>query len=249
VRAVSALEFSELILENASFGRDQDTTPTRWGSFRIRRLPYFDTIPRTRLYSPDFISCVFGWHVLENEWDGLFCEVESPTKIMVNSYRMPLCLKWRSETEEALTKRSRGIGSLWTNAIKQIPPGEIGFIYIAYPEGGRPAIANARTRHILKTMEESWLLASLVRTHPRDRHQPVVPATDARRTPRPNRKCLARGRKGTGALVDLSALDRLHAPVRVTGLRCGWHLKESFTQLACYRRKSTTLMAVAAAWP
>jgi hypothetical protein len=156
VRAVSPREFSEPILDNASFGRDQDTTPTRWGSFRIRRLPYYDTIPRTRLYSPDFIGHAFGWQVLENEWDGLFCEVEAPTTIMVNSYRMPLCLKWRSETEEALTKRSRGIGSLWTNAIKQIPPGEIGFVYIAYPEGGRPAIADARTRHILKTMEESW---------------------------------------------------------------------------------------------
>ena len=33
-----------------------------------------------------------------------------------------------SVTEEALTKRSRGIGSLWTNAIKQIPPGEIGLV-------------------------------------------------------------------------------------------------------------------------
>jgi len=156
VRAISARELAEPILENASFGRDQDTTPTRWGSFRIRRLPHFDTIPRTRLYSPDFISHVFGWHVLENEWDGIFCEVESPTAIMVNSYRMPLCLKWRSETEEAVTRRARGIRSLWTNAIKQIPPGEIGFVYIAYPEGGRPAIADARTQHILKTMEESW---------------------------------------------------------------------------------------------
>lgn len=156
VRSVSAGEFSEPILENASFGRDQETTATTWGSFRIRRLPYFDTIPRTRLYSPDFIRHVFGWDVMENEWDGLFCEVESPASIMVNSYRMPICLKWRSEAEEAITKRSRGIGSLWTNAIKQIPPGEIGFVYIAYPEGGRPATADARTKHILKTMEESW---------------------------------------------------------------------------------------------
>jgi len=156
VRTISAGEFSEAILESANFGRDQETTPTRWGSFRIRRLPYCDRIPRTRLYSPDFIRHVFGWDVLENEWDGLFCEVESPSTIMVNSYRMPLCLKWRSEAEEAVTRRSRGIGSLWTNAIKQIPAGEIGFVYIAYPEGGRPAIADARTQHILKTMEESW---------------------------------------------------------------------------------------------
>ena len=156
LRLVSAAEFAEVILAAASQGRDQDTTPTSWGSLAIQRLPILTASPRMRLYSPDFIQQVFGWEVLENEWDGLLCEVEAPREIMVRSYRMPLCLKWRSESEEALTKRSRGIASLWTNAIKQIPAGDIGFVYIAYPEGGRPAIADARTRHILKSMEESW---------------------------------------------------------------------------------------------
>jgi len=156
LRSVSAAAFSGAILEAVSPAYDRDTQPTPWGSFRIRRLPYCDSVPRTRLYSPDFIHQVFGWEALENEWDGLICEVEAPSRIMVKSYRMPLCLKWRSESEEALTKKSRGVASLWTNAIKQIPPGEIGFVYIAYPEGGRPAIADARTRHVLKSMEESW---------------------------------------------------------------------------------------------
>jgi hypothetical protein len=69
---------------------------------------------------------------------------------------MPLCLKWRSESEEALTKKARGITSLWADAVKQIPDGEIGFVYIAYPEGARPGLADARTRHILKAGTEVW---------------------------------------------------------------------------------------------
>lgn len=156
LRLVSAADFAKAVLGAASHSRDQDSQSTSWGSLAIRRLPYSDSVRRTRLYSPGFIQQVFRWEVLENEWDGLLCQVEAPRQTMVRSYRMPFCLKWRSESEEALTKRSRGIASLWTSAIKQIPAGEIGFVYIAYPEGGRPAIADARTRHILKSMEESW---------------------------------------------------------------------------------------------
>jgi hypothetical protein len=69
---------------------------------------------------------------------------------------MPLCLKWRSDSEEALTKKARGVTSLWADALKQIPDGEMGFIYIAYPEGARPALADARTRDILNGATESW---------------------------------------------------------------------------------------------
>jgi hypothetical protein len=34
----------------------------------------------------------------------------------------------------ALTKKARGLTSLWAHAVQQIPNGEIGFVYIAYPE-------------------------------------------------------------------------------------------------------------------
>jgi hypothetical protein len=67
-----------------------------------------------------------------------------------------LCLKWRSESEEALTKKARGIKSLWVDAVKQIPDGEMGFVYIAYPEGSRAGIADARTRQIMKELNEAW---------------------------------------------------------------------------------------------
>jgi hypothetical protein len=46
--------------------------------------------------------------------------------------------------------------SLWARAVQQIPDGEISFVYIAYPEGGRPVVADARTQYIIKSMEESW---------------------------------------------------------------------------------------------
>ena len=110
---------------------------TGWGSLAFRRLAYYDTIQRTRLYSPNYLGQVFQWVEIQDDWDGLLCEVEAPWRIEVNSFRAPICVKWRSESETALTKKSRGISSLWTNAVKQIPPGEIGFIYIAYPEGSR----------------------------------------------------------------------------------------------------------------
>jgi len=155
--SVSCAEFLDDILAAARHDQDREPKPTRWGSLAVRRLPFWGRVPATRLHSPDFLQQVFGWDPLQAEWDGLLCEVEAPPGIDVDKFRLPLCLKWRSESEQALTKRARGITSLWANAVKQIPDGEIGFVYIAYPEGARPAIADARTRHILKYMEkESW---------------------------------------------------------------------------------------------
>jgi hypothetical protein len=156
LRSVSSVEFSADVLAAASHERDQGYKRTGWGSLAVRRLPFWESISATRLYSPDFLHQVFDWDPMQVEWDGLLCEVGTPTQISVESYIAPLCLKWRSESEEALTKKSRGITSLWADAVKQIPDGEIGFVYIAYPEGARPAIADARTQHILGSMEKSW---------------------------------------------------------------------------------------------
>lgn len=156
LRSISSAEFSADVLAAVSHERDQDTRRTAWGSVAVRRLPFWDSVSSTRLYSPDYLHHVFGWDPMQVEWDGLLCEVGTPGQISVESFIAPLCLKWRSESEEALTKRSRGITSLWADAVKQIPDGEIGFIYIAYPEGARPAIADARTKHILGSMEKSW---------------------------------------------------------------------------------------------
>ena len=169
LRSVSPTEFVDQVLAVANSGHGQKPRPNPWGSIALRPLPFFGKMPVTRLYSPDFLQKVFDWHPLQDMWDGLLvqnaylfemekreCEVESPFRIKASSFRMPICLKWRSESEEALTKKARGIASLWAKAVKQIPDGDNGFVYIAYPEGSRSAIADARTSHVMKSMEESW---------------------------------------------------------------------------------------------
>jgi len=75
---------------------------------------------------------------------------------MVEIYTAPLCLKWKSESEEALMKKSRGITALLAAAVDQIPDGDIGFVYVAYPEGSRAELADARTRFIRDTAPKFW---------------------------------------------------------------------------------------------
>lgn len=157
VRLVSPGDFLHDVVTVAKQNRERELFPTQWGSLAIRGLPLRGDVPGTRLYSPDFLQRVFDWSPAQSEWDGLLCEVEAPERIAVEKFSQPLCLKWRSESEEALTKKARGVTSLWADAVRQIPDGEIGFIYIAYPEGAREAIADARTRHILEYMgKECW---------------------------------------------------------------------------------------------
>jgi hypothetical protein len=156
LRDLKAEAFVKDVLAAADPHKDLEQRQVPWGSIAVRRLPYYDTVPLTRLYSPDFLERVFDWRVFQSDWDGILCEVEPPRGILVRKYRWPICLKWRSDNPEAFVKKSRGIMSQWGSAVKQIPPGDIGFIYIAYPEGSRPAVADARTKNIIKSMEESW---------------------------------------------------------------------------------------------
>jgi hypothetical protein len=135
---------------------DAERTVEEWGSLAYRRLPFGGDVPDTRLYSPDYLKRVFAWSTIDNDWDGLMCEVQPPERVRVKTFRLPFCLKWRSDSPEALTKKARGITSLWAKAVKQVPPGEIGFIYIAYPEGQRAELADARTRHIAEMSQKLW---------------------------------------------------------------------------------------------
>lgn len=154
LRSVSGAEFVECAL--AAIRHEGNQESTAWGCLVFRRFVFNGSLSATRLYSPEYLQRVFDWNVLQDEWDGLLCEVEPPSRVDVKTFRMPMCLKWRSESEEALTKKARGITSLWADAVKQIPDGEIGVVYIAYPEGARPALADARTRHILQAATEFW---------------------------------------------------------------------------------------------
>lgn len=156
LQSVSREEFAELAKTVVARPDRQELVVARWGSLTFQSLPHLRSVEETRLYSPQFLEEAFGWDVLQEEWDGILCEVEAPSRIDVELFKGPLCLKWRSESGEALVKKARGIKSLWVEAIKQIPDGEMGFIYVAYPEGSRAAIADARTRQILNELNGVW---------------------------------------------------------------------------------------------
>ncbi len=156
VGSVEVAEFSEAVLAMVEHADMREPIETRWGSLAFRPHPQLRTVQETRLYSPDYLQEAFDWNPLQDQWDGLLCEVDSPPNIRVELITRPLCLKWRSETEEALTKKARGVTSLWANAARQIPDGDIGFIYVAYPEGARPTVADARTRHILNAGRDDF---------------------------------------------------------------------------------------------
>ena len=136
----------------------EDWQITNWGRMRVVRLPYVVDFPRCRLFSPIFMEKVFGWSALvadeHEEWDGILCEVEQPHRATVTKARHPNCLKWRSIGESALNKKARGVSTLIANAISQIPDGEMGFVYVAYPEGARSMIADNRTKDLLDRIEE-----------------------------------------------------------------------------------------------
>jgi hypothetical protein len=156
VERVNPDDFVRIVTPALDQTADAEGIVAEWGELSYRRLPFNGNTSDTRLYSPDYLQEVFGWSPLDNDWDGLLCDVEQPVRVRVNSYRLPFCMKWRSDSPEALTKKARGVTSLWASAAKQIPAGEVGFIYIAYPEGQRGEVADARTRHIVATSLELW---------------------------------------------------------------------------------------------
>jgi hypothetical protein len=152
VHSIPREKVVETVVEVALENRNAETFAAEWGTLAVRRVPFWSAIDATRLYSPDFLKQVFSWEPAQSDWDGLVCEVEDPSGIIVERAKSPLCLKWRSESAEALTKKARGITSLWAKAVKQIPDGEVGFVYIAYPEGAREPLADARTSYIVEYM-------------------------------------------------------------------------------------------------
>lgn len=153
---VASQEFTDASLAATKQTSSSVAAPAPWGTLRFVPLPHRRTINDTVLYSPDYLEQVFGWDPLQDAWDGLLCQVEAPPQLEVSMFTMPICLKWVSRSDQALAKKQRGIRSLWADAIQQIPDGDVGFVYVAYPEGARPEIADGRTRFIRDTMREVW---------------------------------------------------------------------------------------------
>ena len=100
---------------------------------------------RTRLYSPEFLERVFGTDLEMDEFDGICAVVDNDRVPEVERAELPLLLKWTSNSPAALERKLQSIKNLWVEAADQIPTGEMGLIYLAYEEGHRPSLADART--------------------------------------------------------------------------------------------------------
>jgi hypothetical protein len=92
---------------------------------------------------------VFDWDFDNAEYDGLCGVVENSQAMMVDRAELPFCLKWKDESENALSGKARLLAKQLIEAFDQVPVGEAGFVYIAYEETHRSAIADHRTqRHL-----------------------------------------------------------------------------------------------------
>ena len=118
---------------------------TAWGTLDLKPVAVSTTFEPTRLYSPDFLSRVFGIDLEEDEFDGICVVVKNDKFPMADRAELPFLMKWTSNSKVAIEKKLRTIMSLWIEAVSQIPTGEAGLIYLAYEEGHRPSLADART--------------------------------------------------------------------------------------------------------
>ena len=128
---------------------------TEWGSIQLRPVEVSQEFERTRLYSPDFLERVFGTDLEMHEFDGICAVAANDSYPEVERAELPFLLKWTSDSPAALERKLHTIKSLWVEAVDQIPTGEAGLIYLAYEEGHRPSLADARTdaiRELRKTI-------------------------------------------------------------------------------------------------
>lgn len=127
------------------------TLKYEWGDLSLSPLDPTITLPGdTRLYSPDFLNFVFGWDSDTTEYDGILATVRNHRAMRVARAELPFSLQWRVEHENVLDRKARSIASQLAEAHSQIPVGEGGFLYLAYEEQHRNAIADRRTEHIIQ---------------------------------------------------------------------------------------------------
>lgn len=148
VATLDPAAFLDSIQDLLSQDSDAPFRRMAWGSAAYKRLPLSGDFRETRLYAPNFLSQVFDWPETGCEWDGLVCAVEPPAGVRVRSFKVPFCIKWRSVGTVAVSRKVRDITRLWAEATEQVPHGEVGLIYIAYNDGQRAALADAKTRGI-----------------------------------------------------------------------------------------------------
>ena len=122
-----------------------------WGGVTIVALAASVQLPEPVLvFAPAFLRAVFGWDREEPTWDGIVCNVSGPRGVLTQTATGAECVVWRNVSEEGRTKKARGIQSLYGQAAQQIPPGEIGLVYIAYEDNARSELSDQRTQNIIQ---------------------------------------------------------------------------------------------------
>ena len=116
-----------------------------WGSVHLEPVDVSYEFDPTRLYSPDYLARVFGTNLELDEFDGICAVADNARFPVVERAELPFLLKWTSDSSVAKQRKMRTVKSLWIQAVNQIPTGEMGLIYLAYEEGHRPSLADART--------------------------------------------------------------------------------------------------------
>lgn len=149
-----------------------------WGSVAYHPMPRRVWLPGvTRLYSPNMLQAVFGWSSDLPEWDGIVCRVTGGGEAIVDQIQDPIALAWSNSSGKATHRRAWSPLDLFGDAMRQIPPGEFGIVYLAYQEGARQEIADRRIQRFLDRISE-WEHTSsirvpisfLVRLYPRPLH-------------------------------------------------------------------------------
>ena len=118
---------------------------TGWGVIHLRPGAISKDLEQTRLYSPGFLEDVFGIDLELGEFDGICAVSKNSQSPIVERVELPFLMRWTSNSEAAIERKMQTVRNLWIEAVDQIPTGEAGLIYLAYEEGHRPSLADART--------------------------------------------------------------------------------------------------------
>lgn len=125
-----------------------------WGKIQVGSLNYYNDFETTFIYSPLFFQKIFRVDPINGVWDGIVCQTEPLPSLSVTKAREPICLKWKIQSEDIIASRRRSVVALLGKAMKQIPDGEEGYIYISYQEGSREDIANGRTERLIQDVKQ-----------------------------------------------------------------------------------------------
>ena len=155
VAAVAIGEFVSILSRQARYGMERTEAVYPWGKVRFFALPKRVEFAATRLYSPIYLDTVFGWNGDVPEFDGIVCQSLANKTLTASQAVEPVALKWRSRSPDAQRKKQRAISALLSDAVAQVPAGEIGIIYICYQEGASEDIADGKSER-LQTEVRDW---------------------------------------------------------------------------------------------